>query len=103
MLLHVVEPALPVYAACHQITWHRRREKVSYSGPFIDDVEDRHAAQLARIEGLPAGGGVKRSPIEVDTPPVVESLHDGRFEFSEIGVVIIEAVGQELERLTSVE
>jgi hypothetical protein len=54
VLLHVIEPALPVYAACHPTTCHRRREKVSYSGFFIDDVQDRHAAQPARIEGLPA-------------------------------------------------
>jgi hypothetical protein len=103
MLLHVIEPALPVYAACHPITWQRRCEEVSYSGPFVDDVQHRHAAQLAGIEGLAAGGGIKRSPIEVDTPPIVESLQDGRFEFSEVGVVIIEAVGQGPERLTSVE
>jgi hypothetical protein len=54
VLLHVIEPALPVYAACHPITCHCGREKVGYSGFFVDDLQDRHAAQLAGIEGLPA-------------------------------------------------
>ena len=80
---------------------------MSHSFSFINYIDHRHTSQLAGIEKLSAGGGIERGAVKIDSPTFVASLDDRGFEFTQIGVSVIEAFGQgtegfwELSRPTS--
>src|SRR6185503_4937463 len=67
---------------------------------FVDDVDDARGAEETGVEGLAAGRGVERRPIERDHGQVAARLDalDGRVKRAEIRVEIIEAVGHRVCR-----
>jgi hypothetical protein len=93
VLLHVVEPAVPVHHATCPLSRERAREEVRHPIPLVHHVHDGDAAEAAGIMGLAAGGGVEGGPIEVDPAAVVRARDDGGVEVAEVGVGIVEAVG----------
>ena len=94
VLLHVIEPAIPVDVAAHaavllQLAIDHMRDVAVL---VIEHVEHSGLVDGAGIERLAAGRGVERRAIEDELPPVVlarDLAHDG-VEFDQIGVRVIE-------------
>jgi hypothetical protein len=65
VLLHMVEPPLPVHAAIHCLAGNRRGQGVRDSPVVIlFDVEYRNAVYRAEIARLPAGGRVEGRTVQ---------------------------------------
>ncbi len=58
--------------------------------PFVDHFDNVQSSQLAGIERLAAGGGIKRRAIEINAFLVRTRVDYASPEFGEIAVVIIE-------------
>ena len=106
VLLHVVEPALPVDGAMHHLSGfgvqgsgfdHMRDRSVL----FVDDIDDAQRGEAAGVEGLAAGGGIERGAVERDEQAVVAAIdaHDRRVKLPEIRVVVVEAVGHRVSTI----
>ena len=60
--------------------------------PFVDHFDDVEPTQLAGIERLAAGRGIKCCAIEIDAFMIRTRVHYASPEFGEVAVLIIEAV-----------
>src|SRR5439155_9904605 len=69
---------------------------------FVDDVDDAERTERAGIEGLTAGGGIKRRAIEGDERAALARLDapDRRVKFAEIRIGVIQAVGHLVSQAT---
>jgi len=93
MLLHVVEPAVPVDPTDYPVFPEGSRKHMRDPRIFIDNVENRYSAEFTRIEWLAAGGGVEPGPIQIDPGTVPGSLHNGRIELVKVRVCVIKPFG----------
>lgn len=60
---------------------------------FIDHLAHRHAGDGPQIERLPAGSGIKRSAVEIDT--VIRRIHHAGMKFSQVAIVVIKSLSHE--------
>ena len=96
VLLHMVKAARPVDAAVHGgsgCQW--LRDGVQYIAVDHVHVDDLCVAQRAGVEGLTAGGRIKRTAVQqhVKMRPVFPAGQDAAVEFGQISVVIIQSFG----------
>jgi hypothetical protein len=92
MLLHVIEAAGPVQLSPDSPAGQRRYQQVGYSLALIHHLGHFHPIEPAGIAGLTTGGGIKGSTIEVNAPPGIASVDDGRLELAQVRVDVIEAL-----------
>jgi len=102
VLLHVIEAAgqidPPVHVALPGFDLHEAAaQNMGDAIPFVDHFDDLHSAQLAGVERLAAGRGVERSAIQIDallvrTRGIRTHVDHASLEFSEIAVLVIEAI-----------
>src|SRR6476469_4692339 len=93
MLLHVVEPAVPVDPTDYPVFPEGSRKHMRDPRIFIENVENRYSAEFTRIEWLAAGGGVEPGAIQIDSGIVPGSLHNGRVELVKVRVCVIKPFG----------
>jgi hypothetical protein len=101
VLLHVIEPTVPVDAAVHRSFRHRTVHDVKHGAVVaVDGIDDRGGPQPSGIEGLPAGRGVKGGAIQDHGLPSVhdQPFQDGRVELAEVRVGVVDTVRQQLTR-----
>src|SRR5690242_7374239 len=105
VLLHVVEPALPVddtmdLVADSQSCNTGARQHVNDVVTILVVVYIDHAgaAEQTDIEGLAARGGIKAAPVQGDQRAIGLTLHvqDRGIELQEIRIGVIEAFGHDL-------
>ena len=103
MLLHVIETAYPVDAPLDpRSDGQRRVHHVPHLAVLVHIyVHNVRAAQRARVVGLPAAGGVKRTAIQTHAPrvPLRLARQHRRVKFLQIGIVVIQSLRHASRRL----
>src|SRR6202035_1401599 len=92
VLLHVIDAAAPIDAAVHFDVNQRIAQNMRDTIPLVNYFDDLRSTELSGIERLAAGSRIKRCAIEIDALPVRTHVDHASPEFSEIAVLIIEAV-----------
>jgi hypothetical protein len=96
VLLHVIEPAVPVDMPAHAAVLFERAidQMRDVAILVVEDVEHPGLVERPDVEGLPAGGGIKRRAIEHHFPLVVLALHFAHHgvELDQVRVCVIEAI-----------
>ena len=85
VLLHVVAPPLGVDAAMDAARRQGRAQDVKDLALLLDDRDDRHRVERARIPGLPAALRIESGAVQDHrrAPFVLAAGHDGGVELQE--------------------
>ena len=101
VLLHVIEPAVPVDHTVHAHSFGNRtvEHMADYSLFTVDDLDDAAVAQRAGVEWLSARSGIESRPIKDCSGSSRDMFNvlDGRIEFSQVWIGLVEAVGRHKE------
>jgi hypothetical protein len=92
VLLHVIEPAMPVYLAFDLGIPHGRREKVNYPLAIVDYIFNGNSIDGSNIVRLTARGGIESGLIQHHTPGVLAAVRYACAEGHLIRVCVIESL-----------
>src|SRR5215471_17643292 len=90
MLLHKVEAARPVHASLDLGPLEWFFEHVSDAISLVHHVTHGHAVETSEVERLPAGGGIKRCPVQVGAPAAVSALQQAGVKMVQVTIVVVQ-------------
>src|ERR1700678_4355915 len=92
VLLHVIEAAAWIDSPVHFARFQPLAQHMRDAVPLVDHFHHVEPSQLAGIERLAAGGGIKCRPIEIDALMIRTRVDHASPEFGEVAVLVIKAV-----------